>query len=43
MLGCMAVLAGLAPTEARQWVRQHYNVGAIETDEQHELVLAFAH
>ena len=42
VLGCMAVLAGVTPAEARQWVRQHYNVGAIETQEQHELVLAFA-
>ncbi len=37
----MAVLAGVPAAEARQWVRQHYNVAAIETDEQHDFVLAF--
>ncbi len=41
VLGCMAVLGGVPATDARRWVRQHYNVRAIETDEQHQFVLAF--
>lgn len=41
VLGCMAVLAGVPSDEARQWVRQHYNVRAIETEEQHDFVLTF--
>ena len=41
VLGCMAVLAGVAPAEARTWVRSHYHSLAIETDEQHRFVLEF--
>ena len=41
VLGCMAVLAGVPAAEARPWVRQHYNISAIETEEQHDFVLAF--
>ena len=41
VLGCMAVLSGVPPADARAWVRQHYNVRAIETDDQHAFVLTF--
>lgn len=33
-LGCLAVFAGLPPTEAVAWVRANYCVEAIETDDQ---------
>ena len=39
VLGCMAVLAGVPPTEARAWVRAHYHPLAIETDDQHRFVV----
>ncbi len=41
VLGCMAVLSGVQAAEARQWVRDHYDWRAIETEEQHRLVLEF--
>ncbi len=38
----MAILAGIAPGQAVQWVRKHYDSAAIETPEQEEWVLWFA-
>jgi len=42
VLACMAILAGIAPGQAVQWVREHYDSAAIETPEQEEWVLWFA-
>jgi hypothetical protein len=38
----MAILAGSAPGQAVQWVREHDDAAAIETPEQEEWVLWFA-
>jgi hypothetical protein len=38
----MAILAGIAPGQAVDWVREHYDPAAIETPEQEEWVLWFA-
>jgi hypothetical protein len=38
----MAILAGIAPGQAVQWVREHYDAAAIETPAQEEWVLWFA-
>jgi hypothetical protein len=42
VLACMAVLAGVPPTHAVAWVRQHYRRAAVETPEQEAWVLWFA-
>jgi hypothetical protein len=42
VLACMAVMAGVAPPEAVQWVREHYDPRAVETREQEEWVNWFA-
>jgi protein-tyrosine phosphatase len=42
VLAAMAVLAGVPPTEAVRWVREHYDVEAVETREQAKWVLWFA-
>jgi hypothetical protein len=42
VLACMAILAGVAPDQAVQWVREHYDPVAVETPEQEEWVLWFA-
>jgi hypothetical protein len=36
---CMAILATVAPGQAVQWIREHYNPAAVETPEQAEWVL----
>lgn len=41
VLACMAVLAGVDPAEAVTWVRQNYNVHAVETPEQEAWVRWF--
>jgi len=41
VLACMAVLAGVLPEDAVEWVRGHYHPGAIETPEQEAWVLWF--
>jgi len=40
-LACMAILAGIAPGQAVQWVREHYDPCAVETPEQEQWVLWF--
>jgi hypothetical protein len=40
-LACMAILAGVPPAQAVQWVKDHYHPGAVETDAQNEWVLWF--
>jgi hypothetical protein len=35
----MAILATVAPGQAVQWIREHYNPAAVETPEQAEWVL----
>ena len=42
VLACMAILAGIEPTQAVQWVRDHYDPAAMETPEQEAWVLWFA-
>jgi hypothetical protein len=42
VLACMAVLAGVPADDAVAWVRQNYDVRAIETPEQEEWVGWFA-
>lgn len=42
VLACMAILAGIAPGKAVQWVRDHYDPAAVETPEQEDWVLWFA-
>lgn len=41
VLACMAILTGIAPGEAVQWVRDHYDPSAVETPEQEQWVLWF--
>ncbi|MCK4570413.1 hypothetical protein KAT84_00550 [Candidatus Bipolaricaulota bacterium] len=41
VLACMAILAGVPADGAVEWVRTHYDPGAIETCEQAEWVLWF--
>jgi protein-tyrosine phosphatase len=41
VLACMAILAGVAPAQAVQWVRNQYDPAAVETPEQEEWVLWF--
>jgi Protein-tyrosine phosphatase len=42
VLACMAVLAGVAPSEAVAWVRAAYRSTAVETAEQEDWVRSFA-
>lgn len=42
VLACMAVLAGVPPAEAVEWVRGEYNVQAVETPAQEGWVSWFA-
>jgi Swiss Army Knife protein, DSP-PTPase phosphatase domain len=42
VLACMAVLAGVAPSEAVAWVRMAYRSTAVETAEQEDWVRRFA-
>jgi hypothetical protein len=41
VLGCMAILGGVASAEAVGWVRANYDERAIETDEQEAFVERF--
>lgn len=41
-LACLAVLDGVAPTEAVAWVREHYHPKAVETPWQARFVRRFA-
>jgi protein-tyrosine phosphatase len=40
-LSCLAVLAGVSPSEAVAWVRKHYHRLAVETAEQEQLIARF--
>ena len=42
VLGCLSILAGVAPSEAVAWVRSHYHPSAVETEEQRQLIARFA-
>jgi len=42
VLGCLTVLAGVAPSDAVAWVRAHYHPSAIETPDQEQLIARFA-
>jgi protein-tyrosine phosphatase len=42
VLGCLAVLAGIAPSDAVRWVRDHYHPSAVETRQQEQLIARFA-
>ena len=42
VLACMAVLSGVAASDAVAWVRSHYDHRAVETDEQADWVQWFA-
>ncbi|HSB38997.1 MAG TPA: protein-tyrosine phosphatase family protein [Gaiellaceae bacterium] len=42
VLACMAVLAGLGPREAVEWVQEAYDPRAVETPEQERWVEWFA-
>jgi protein-tyrosine phosphatase len=41
-LACIAVLDGVPPGEAVDYVRRHYHQDAVETDEQRQFVAGFA-
>ena len=41
VIACLAILAGLSPTEAIPWTRSHYHPHAIETPWQRRWVLRF--
>jgi len=41
VLACMAVLAGVRPIDAVEWIRDHYHPSAVETDDQSAWVLWF--
>ncbi|HTT88085.1 MAG TPA: protein-tyrosine phosphatase family protein [Acidimicrobiales bacterium] len=43
VLSCMAVLAGVEPTEAVSWVRRNYQTVAVDNEAQETWVLGFAH
>ena len=42
IIACMVILAGIAPSEAVGWTREHYCWHAIDTSEQERWVGAFA-
>jgi protein-tyrosine phosphatase len=42
VLACMAVLAGVPPASAVDWVRREYNPAAVETSAQEQWVRWFA-
>jgi hypothetical protein len=42
VLACMAILAGVPSADAVAWVREHYDVRAVETREQEDWPLWFA-
>lgn len=42
-LSCLAVCAGVRCEDAVEWVREHYDERAVETNEQRELIERFAH
>ena len=42
VLACMAILAGVTPGQAVEWVRDHYHPAAAETPDQEDWVLWFA-
>ena len=42
VLSCLAVRAGIPQQGAVDWVREHYDQRAVETDEQHQFIERFA-
>jgi protein tyrosine phosphatase len=42
VLACLAISAGVQPARAVEWVREHYDTRAVETDDQRDLVQRFA-
>ncbi len=42
VLGCLTVMAGVAPSDGVRWVRDHYHPSAVETLEQEQLILRFS-
>lgn len=42
VLSCLAISAGVQPKSAVDWVREHYDARAVETDEQYGLIQRFA-
>jgi protein-tyrosine phosphatase len=42
VLACLAILAGVSPSGAVAWVREHYHPSAVETVEQEQLIARFA-
>ena len=42
VLSCLAVCAGVAGNDAVDWVREHYDVRAVETSQQSKFVERFA-
>jgi hypothetical protein len=42
VLSCLAVRAGITYLDAVDWVREHYDQRAVETDEQYRLIERFA-
>jgi protein-tyrosine phosphatase len=42
IIACMVILAGIAPSKAVEWTREHYCRQAIDTSEQERWVEAFA-
>ena len=42
VLCCLAISAGVESESAVDWVREHYDERAVETDEQYELIQRFA-
>jgi protein-tyrosine phosphatase len=42
VLSCLAIAAGVRPDDAVDWVREHYDSRAVETDEQVQLIERYA-
>lgn len=42
VLSCLAILGGVAPSDAVAWVRDHYHPSAVETLDQEALIARFA-
>jgi protein-tyrosine phosphatase len=42
VLGCLAIVAGVHAEDAVEWVREHYDRRAVETDDQMDFIVRFS-
>ena len=42
VLACLSLVAGVSPSDAAGWVREHYHPLAVETRDQEQLIARFA-